>query len=219
MDWQVHWLEAEGDLAPWRERIAAEIEVARTAVAGVLPPFRLDILVERVTGAVIPEVGTAGRAYRPSLCGLTVDPLNPNFAASLDTGDIRRTIAHEVHHCRRYAGAGYGRTLGEAIVSEGLAGQFAGTLFKAPPEPWECALDDAALRTHLPSAAELRAPNHDHAGWFFGAGGRHPRWLGYTLGYRIVGDWLAANPEPDGATWVNVPAEAVLAASPWSAAA
>jgi hypothetical protein len=133
VDWQVHWLEAEGDLAPWRERIAAEIEVARTAVAGVLPPFRLDILVERVTGAVIPEVGTTGRAYRPSLCGLTVDPLNPNFAASLDTGDIRRTIAHEVHHCRRFAGPGYGRTLGEAIVSEGLAGQFAGTLFKAPP--------------------------------------------------------------------------------------
>lgn len=135
MDWQVHWLEAEGDLAPWRERIAAEIEVARTAVAGVLPSFGLDILVERVTGAVIPEVGTAGRAYRPSLCGLTVDPLNPNFAASLDTGDIRRTIAHEVHHCRRFAGPGYGRTLGEAIVSEGLAGQFAGTLFAAPPSP------------------------------------------------------------------------------------
>jgi uncharacterized protein YjaZ len=49
-------------------------------------------------------------------------------------------------------------------------------------------------------------------GWFFGAGGRRPRWLGYTLGYRIVGDWLAANPNPDGAAWIGVPAEKVLGA-------
>ncbi|CAO4138074.1 hypothetical protein LPLAFNJD_LOCUS52 [Methylorubrum aminovorans] len=219
MDWRLHWLEAEGDLAAWRDRIGLEIEAARQAVAGILPPFQLDILVERVTGAVIPEVGTTGRAYRPGLCSLTVDPLNPNFAVSLDHGDIRRTIAHEVHHCRRFAGPGYGDTLGEALVSEGLAGHFAGTLFDASPEPWECALDDAALRAHRPSAAELRALNQDHAGWFFGAGGCHPRWLGYTLGYRIVGDWLAANPAPEGETWVNVPADVVLAASPWSAAA
>lgn len=219
MEWHLHWLEAEGELTPWRDRIAVEIETARMAVAGVLPPFRLDILVERVAGAVIPEIGTTGRAYRPGLCSLTVDPLNPNFGPSLESGDIRRTIAHEVHHCRRFAGPGYGRTLGEAIVSEGLAGQFAGRLFDAPPEPWECALDDTALRAHLPSAAELRAPNQDHAGWFFGAGGRHPRWLGYTLGYRIVGDWLAANPVLDGETWVTVPAAVVLAASAWSAAA
>lgn len=219
MDWRLHWLEAEGDLAAWRDRIGLEIEAARQAVAGILPPFQLDILVERVTGAVIPDVGTTGRAYRPGLCSLTVGPLNPNFAVSLDHGDIRRTIAHEVHHCRRFAGPGYGHTLGETLVSEGLAGHFAGTLFDASPEPWECALDDAPLRAHRPSAAELRAPNQDHAGWFFGAGGRHPRWLGYTLGYRIVGDWLAANPAPDGETWVNVPADVVLAASPWSAAA
>lgn len=219
MDWRLHWLEAEGDLAAWRDRIGLEIDAARQAVAGILPPFQLDILVERVTGAVIPEVGTTGRAYRPGLCSLTVDPLNPNFAVSLDHGDIRRTIAHEVHHCRRFAGPGYGDTLGEALVSEGLAGHFAGTLFDASPEPWECALDDAALRAHRPSAAELQAPNEDHAGWFFGAGGRLPRWLGYTLGYRIVGDWLAANPAPEGETWVNVPADVVLAASPWSAAA
>jgi uncharacterized protein YjaZ len=44
--------------------------------------------------------------------------------------------------------------------------------------------------------------------WFFGA--RRPRWLGYTLGYRVVGDWLATTPEADGDLLVNVPAETVL---------
>ncbi len=45
------------------------------------------------------------------------------LAASLDDGAFRRTIAHVVHRCLRMAEPGYGRTLGEALVSQGLAGQ------------------------------------------------------------------------------------------------
>ena len=56
---------------------------------------------------------------------MTLDPDNPNFAASLEGGAVHRHIVHEVHHCLRMAGPGYGWTLGEALVSEGLAGQFA----------------------------------------------------------------------------------------------
>ena len=108
MAWHVHWLEASGDLGPWRETIAAEIEIARRAMAELmlLPP--LDILVQRVAGAVIPETGTAGMAYRASLFSLTVDPDNPHFAPSLAEGDLHRTVAHEAHHCLRMAGPGYG---------------------------------------------------------------------------------------------------------------
>ena len=57
MNWQLHWLEAEGELEPWRERIAAEIEAAKSAIGRVLPPPRLDILVQRLPGATIPEIG------------------------------------------------------------------------------------------------------------------------------------------------------------------
>jgi hypothetical protein len=213
MEWQLHWLEAEGDLGPWRERIAAEVEAARSAMERVLPPLRLDILVVRLAGATIPEIGMEGYAYRKGLFALTLDPENPNFRHCLDNGSLRRQVAHEAHHCGRMAVTGYGRTLGEALVSEGLAGRFVGHLFGSPPEPWECAVDDDAIRAHLPGAAALAAPNSDHEGWFFGAGGRRPRWLGYTLGYRMVGDWLAAVPTPDGATWVGVSAAVVLAAA------
>jgi hypothetical protein len=190
VDWQVHWLEAEGDLAPWRERIAAEIELARTAVAGVLPPFRLDM---HLVGDRPPDV-TGVEARRE---------------VRVERVDREPAQARPI-----------------AIVSEGLAGQFAGTLFAAPPEPWECALDDTALRAHLPSAAELRAPNHDHAGWFFGFKGRsrrggprrrrqhafrrhvHP---GRAIGRGIGGEPVADDPVAE--------AEGVLAASPWSATA
>ena len=213
MSWHLHWLEASGDLSPWRDEIAAEVEIARTAVVDQLPVPPLDILVQRGPGAVIPETGTVGQAYRASLFALTLDPDNPNFERSLRDGNVRRTVAHEVHHCLRMAGPGYGRTLGEALVSEGLAGRFVGRLFGTPPEPWECAVSDAVLETHLPDNATLVGNGHDHRAWFFGVGGRYPRWLGYTLGYRIVGDWLETAPRLDGDSWVNVPGHDVIAAA------
>lgn len=213
MQWQLHWLSAEGDLGPWQGQIAAEIEAARLFVARAVPPPRLDILVQRVAGAVIPEIGMVGHAYRKTMFALTLDPDNPHFATGLRDGTLRRQIVHEVHHCLRMAGPGYGRTLGEALVSEGLAGRFTGWLFGSPAEPWECAVEADVLRAHAPDTAALQAVNYDHPGWFFGVGGRRPRWLGYTLGYQLVGDWLATSDEMDGDTWVNVPADAVLAAA------
>lgn len=209
----MHWLEASGDLSPWRATIAAEIEAAREAITTILPLSPLDILVERLPGAVIPETGTTGQAMRESLFSLTLDPENPNFERSLRDGDLRRTVAHEVHHCMRMAGPGYGWTLGEALVSEGLAGQFVHRLFRSPPEPWESAVSNEVLKANLPDQATLMGSGHDHGAWFFGVGGRYPRWLGYTLGYRIVGDWLEANAEIDGETWINVPAHEVIEAA------
>ncbi len=213
MQWEVHWLEAEGDLGPWRDHITAELEATRQLIARAVAPPRLYILVQRLTGAVIPEIGMVGHAYRKGLFALTLEPDNTCFVAGLHDGTLLRQVAHEVHHCLRMAGPGYGWTLGEALVSEGLAGRFTGWLFGSPAEPWECAVGTDVLRAHAPDEALLRATGYDHAGWFIGAGGRRPRWLGYTLGYQIVGDWLTTAGEVDGDAWMNVSADAVLAAA------
>lgn len=213
MQWRLHWLEAEGDLGPWRDRIAAEIAATETIVACLVPPPRLDILVQRLAGRGIPEIGMVGMAWRKGLFGLTVDPDNPAFEAALGDGTLRRQVAHEVHHCLRMGACGYGMTLAEALVSEGLAGQFVAHLFGSPPEPWECAVDDATLRAHVPDDAALGDTAYGHAAWFYGRDGRYPRWLGYTLGYRIVAEWRAAMGEVSGDTWVGVAAETVLGAA------
>lgn len=213
MDWRLHWLEAEGDLAPWRERIMADAQDAWQAVSRVVASPPIDVLVQRLPGAVIPEIGLCGHAYRKGLLTLTLDPGNPNLAASLADGSLRRILVHEVHHCLRMGALGYGRTLGEALVSEGLAGHFTGWLFGSPPEPWECAVADEVLRAHRPDADALLDPGYDHDAWFFGVGGKRPRWLGYTLGFQLVGRWLALAGVPQGDAWVNVPATTVLAAA------
>ena len=214
MRWTLHWLEATADLGPWKYAIAAEMKATWRHLEAVLAPPRLDILLQRQPGAGIPELGLVGHAYRPGLFAMTLDPDNPNFAASLRDGTLRRQVVHEVHHCMRMAAIGHGHTLGDALISEGLAGRFTQWVFDNPPELWEQAVNADTLRAHEPSQAELDATDYDHEAWFFGVGGQRPRWLSYTMGYQMVGAWLEVTGTPDVDTWVRVPAGTVLATAP-----
>ena len=63
-------------------------------------------------------------------------------------------------------------SLGEALVSEGLAGQFVNRLYGTPPEPWEKAVEAQAARRPLPDGAPLASRSSAHHAWFFGVGGR-----------------------------------------------
>jgi hypothetical protein len=38
MDWQLHWLEAEGDLNTWREQIATEVAATYAIVSRLITP-------------------------------------------------------------------------------------------------------------------------------------------------------------------------------------
>ncbi|WP_256390362.1 DUF2268 domain-containing putative Zn-dependent protease [Pseudomonas yamanorum] len=100
--------------------------------------------------------------------------------ASFRSGSLRRHVVHvvhEVHHCLRMAGPGYGWTLGEAMVSEGLAGQFVRRVLGSQPELWERALAPEELLSSPVELQLLQATYYDHSEWFFGTGTR-PRWLG-----------------------------------------
>ncbi|MCD1634903.1 DUF2268 domain-containing protein [Martelella mediterranea] len=211
-NWSLHWLEASGDLGSHRAEIVKNFEAAYRSISGLLPAPRLDVLIQRLVGATIPEMGIVGRAYSSTLFAMTVDPDNPNFSNSLVEGALHRQIVHEVHHCMRMAGPGYGWTLGEALVSEGLAGRFVHKLLDTPPEPWERAMSRERL-LHAPVELNvLKSSEYDHEAWFFG-GDTHPRWHGYTLGYEIAACWQENAGEIDAATWINVPAETVIEAA------
>ncbi|KAB0876199.1 DUF2268 domain-containing putative Zn-dependent protease [Cronobacter muytjensii] len=210
--WTIHWLEAQGDLSDYRARIHDETAAAYETLAAIMMPPRLDILVHRAPGQVIPEIGLAGRAYHGALFSMGIDPHNPHLTSSLTDGTLRRQILHEVHHCMRMAGPGYGWTPGEALVSEGLAGQFVTWLMGSAPEPWERALESAALTAAPVSVAALGDTRYDHAAWFFGTGAL-PRWYGYTLGYEMVGAWLEEVGTPDAERWVTVSAQEVIGAA------
>ena len=199
-------------LKTWRGQILSEIEATREALAKLVPAPALAVELRHAPGRVMPEIGMVGYAPSAGHFSLTFDSTNPHFAPSLADGTLRRQVAHEVHHCLRHAGPGYGQSLGEALVSEGLAGQCVNRLYGTPPEPWEKALAPRDAWRFLANDKTLAWPMYDHSAWFFGTG-EYPRWLGYTLGYLLAGRWRALNPEASGAQLVNVTAGDVIAAA------
>ena len=113
--WNIHLLNARNDLTRIMPQLRATLRdaVARTQGHADLPRF--DLIV-RAGGDVIPEWGIGGHAPAPGLIQIS---LNPD---RFDSGLMLRTLVHEFHHLIRWDGPGYGKSLGEALVSEGLAG-------------------------------------------------------------------------------------------------
>jgi len=182
-------LHVRGDLRPHIEAIESAIRSVERLAAKIVAPVPVDIVVQPVNGFVIHERGFVGNTPRAGAIYLSFDPANENLPANLGA-PLQRMVAHEYHHVLRMNGAGYGRTLFEVIVSEGLAGRFAQELFQSDAEPWECGVPVTALPPYVRQVlADRDRPTFDYPEWFFGAGDL-PRWLGYTLGWEIVGDHL-----------------------------
>ena len=191
-DWAI--VDVSPTLRPHRDRIEATIEAVRARIAPLGPLQRIEFVLKANRSRVIGRLGHGGFCGEAHRVRLSFDPKNPNFADHLGA-TLERTIAHEYHHALRWAGPGYGARLGAQLVSEGLAGRFVRQLYASPPEPWEAALSPDALAPWWARALEqFEARDHGHANWFFGADGRPP-WLGYTLGYELIGRHLAGRPD------------------------
>lgn len=67
---------------------------------------------------------------------LTIDTHSPKFIKN-GKKSLKRVFTYELHHAVRWGTAGYGDTLGGAILSEGLAGHVVLEMFNGDPEPWE----------------------------------------------------------------------------------
>jgi hypothetical protein len=204
MNWTYSAANASGQLTPHLDRITAAIDAARKLAAPHLPDISLDVVIQHRPGRVIPGLGHVGFAPTATVIQLTFDTTDADFEANLGA-PLTRTVLHELHHIHRWHGPGYGQTLGEALVTEGLAGHFVRQLCDTPPEPWERPIPDHQLRPYLRIARDGWTSGYDHAAWFFGADG-HPDHLGYSLGHALVGAFLEDNPADSAASLVHAPA-------------
>ena len=149
----------------------------------------MDVICIADAKMVIPETGVGGFTPGRHLIYLYIDP---DQTPSED--EIFYTLCHEMHHAKRYEGPGYGKTLLDSVVFEGLA-----TCFEA-----EVSDDKAFLVNHLSErddVAELTQRVQEHLDdtdfnyyeWFINdPSGNLPRWTGYLVGYRLVKSYLAA---------------------------
>jgi len=211
MKWSVHYLNANGRLDGLVPRIAQAIEAVESRARRCVSPPALDIVVQPAPDAVIPEMGFGGNALRPGVIHLNIAPDSPMLVANLGE-PFERTIAHELHHALRWNAVGYGNTLGEVLVSEGLAGRFVQELYGHDGEIWETAIPRESLPKYAEKAwAAAKRKNYNHANWFFGRGDL-PRWLGYSLAWQFVGDFLMGNRDIQPSTLVGIPAEEFMPA-------
>ncbi|MBM2577654.1 hypothetical protein JQC91_15210 [Jannaschia sp. Os4] len=191
-------------LRPHLPAIEAAIAATRARVAAVADPVPIRFLLVADRSRALPMHGFGGYCGDPDVIRLSFDPKNPNMVPNLGA-TLERAIAHEYHHALRAAAPGYGAKLGSALVAEGLAGHFVRMLHRSPPEPWEAALGPEELDPwRAPALERFDRTGHGHARWFFGADG-HPRWLGYALGYDLVGRHLRRHPDETPLTLAHAP--------------
>ena len=205
MSWTLHPINSSGQLDAVLEPVLGAIERARVRIETVVAPRTLDVVVQAWPDRVDERFGFTGYAPTADMFQITVDPANPNLAAQLGE-PFERMVAHEYHHTLRWIAPGYGRTLGEALASEGLAGHFARELYDNPPEHYESALEAEAFRELAPIALSCwDDAAYDHPRWFFGARDL-PVHAGYTLGYALVGKYLGARADRSAASLAHEPA-------------
>ena len=194
-------------LAEIRGFLERVVRQAERRVVPLLPIHgRVTLAVGIDPARTIRETGIGARAWAADRVDVWLDPSHPWVEAAGEE-ELLAMLAHELHHCARWTRPGYGATLGEALVSEGLACVFETAFRGGVPPFWARALDAPALDA-VASLARPRLDDgaYDHRAWFGGAPEHGiPRHTGYSLGFDIVARHMRATGRT-AAQLVHVPA-------------
>jgi uncharacterized protein YjaZ len=189
----------------------AALAAAALRVQRLLPIDDVDVTIKLSASGVIPRWGVGGYTAGPAQVTIFLDLANPYLSEAAMPERLSAILAHELHHAARMRGPGYGRTLGESLVTEGLAQIFEQETGH-PIAFYSTQIAGAALTTMAERALlELDDPGYDHAAWFFGRVS-DPVHGGYAIAHPLIKKWLALN-ETTAAASATVAAERVL--QPW----
>ena len=206
----VHSLDAGNHLGKYRERILECSEQTVLTVEKLLGIDQVDVTIARNPTWTIPETGFGGYAPEANLVQISLDPNTEGFAANLES-ELSATIAHELHHAMRWRGPGYGKTLLEVLITEGLAQCFEVSFRDGKTPIYAMPLDSNQMDELLGRARfEFDNPNYNHNAWFFGDEANNlPRWTGYKLGFELIKKYLVETDQTAAQAW-NVTAKTVL---------
>ncbi|HXC41714.1 MAG TPA: DUF2268 domain-containing putative Zn-dependent protease [Burkholderiales bacterium] len=195
-DISLHILDARGNFRAYRERLTAAFSDGVAAVTALVPISQVDVVVHAAR-FVHPETGMRGYAPSDDVVYITLDPANGNLGEQLEV-EFVATLGHELHTCARSRGPGYGSTLAETLVSEGLACQFEKEL-RGGRAPFYARSLDGATRSimHARARSEYASTSFDFRAWFFGSDEKQiPRNTGFDLGFDLVDGYLRATGVP-----------------------
>lgn len=211
MNINLHILNSSGSLTSFTEDIKKVFDQSVRKITSKIPISDVDAVVYDNPDSAIPEIGIGGYAPNKHMVWISIDPAFPNLAQSIEK-ELGRTLAHELHHALRWKGPGYGKTLFEALITEGLADHFDMEVNNAKPHMWDVALSNEDTQKYLELAKkEFDNENFNHTDWFFGSKERKiPKWTGYSLGFYLVGEYLKKNPKEKASSLYSKKATVLL---------
>ena len=178
---------------------------------------------------ILPVWGMGGRTtsvstnqHQVETVELYYDPKHPNFRVEF----ILRSLVHEFHHACRVRMPHFQLTLLECMVNEGLADHFMVEVLNCEQTPWSSALTEEQIQQNMIRVKPLLSIKHESwttefnekyfNPWMFGRTGDDPipGWAGYSIGRRIVENYLKAHPEARASSLVFTPAEEFAASTP-----
>jgi uncharacterized protein YjaZ len=182
-------------------KIEASFEQAKTLVKNELDANKIDIVFVNAPRSVIPEYGIGGYAPGPYNIYISLDPKNNKFSEK----DLIASILHEAHHCMRWRGPGYGVTLGETMISEGLATLAEDEFYGYPPLYGQVEITEEEIDK---AKGHLDDKEYKHSKWFFGDK-EIQRWFAYTYGYMLCKEY-STKTNKTACQLVNIDARLIL---------
>ena len=195
---KLHILNSAGTLSKYSKMIEQAFETSLE-----LPPTGfinqgIDVIFQDLASWAVPELGIVGHTYSGHIIHISLDPKH-----EIKKSDIVSTLVHEFHHAVRWQKIGFGTTLGDLIINEGLACLFEQELTGEAPIYTRVKVSDSNASK---IALELMNDKYDRGAWFFGTNKNIPRWFGYSYGYNLckvyankhnltAAEMVAVNPE------------------------
>jgi len=159
----------------------------------------------------IPGIGSGGFAPNSDWIRLAINPFRKEKDIEyIIKNIIPLSVYHEMNHVARWGKPGYGNTLLDTIISEGLAIVFAEENWGFFEAPWG-KYRQGEIKKYLKLLNKRNKDqdkNYTHAEWFFGKG--RPNWLGYKLGSFIIRAVKNKNPDINSLALVHMDSKKII---------
>jgi uncharacterized protein YjaZ len=215
-------------LDPKIDKADSVISAIITGIHNVVPRIQKLIPADSITinltisrENILPQFGMGGGSSNDRV-NFYFDPKNQNFSVDF----MLHSLAHELQHVVRLRMPQWHLTLLECMITEGLSDHFMIEVFNCEQPQWSRSLNEEEIKQYMIKAKPILYIEHESwneefnqkyfAPWMFGRTGDDPipGWTGYTIGWRIVENYLKAHPKVRASSLVFTSPEVIVSSTP-----